>query len=66
MSEAERPDFVALMQLIVAAETTIERIHTLALEWHGKHITDARFSIRVYEILRQHEQEVAALETDRK
>jgi len=30
---------------------TLERIRTLAVEWHGKNLTDARFAIRVYEIM---------------
>ena len=42
--------------MVVASEMTIERLRTIALEWHLKNISDARFAIRVYEILREHDE----------
>ena len=67
MSDTPEPfSMVPMLGMMMIQEQTIERLRILALEWHGKHIPDARFSIRTYEILCEHDQAMKAHEGRKK
>ena len=51
-----------MMAVMLISENALERIRVLALEWHGKHLTDQRFSVRVYEILYEYEKAIKELD----
>jgi hypothetical protein len=48
----------AMFGVIAIQDRTITQLHTLAVEWHGKHLTDERFAQRVYSILVAHQKEM--------
>lgn len=47
-----------LANLLILQECALSRLHTLAHEWRGKHITDSGFASRVYEELYRYEKSV--------
>ena len=52
-----------LANLLIIQECVLSRLHTLAREWHGKHITDARFASRVYEEIYRYERDIAKFDS---
>lgn len=48
-------DSTELVAMAMAQTVLIERMCTLALEYHAKTITPERFALRVYEMLHEHD-----------